>query len=164
MPADRLVPRDPPPPKPSVSTTYDIRIPQLKAATLSPAVRKMGLHARAARVPDDRAHDLEGAIEEIALNALNHGGATTANIRLRVEPGQVEAILEDNGRAFDTATAAETAELPEEIGDSGGTGLVLVQTYVDKLYWHRRVGRNETVATIFVQERNNAGGEPAPFR
>jgi signal transduction histidine kinase len=62
-------------------------------------------------------HNLFLATKEALNNVARHSGASEVWLRLRLEAGQLELVVEDNGRGF------EVSKLKAQIPDGGGNGL-----------------------------------------
>ena len=80
------------------------------------------------------------AVTEIAGNIVEHSGSGRTldfSLRVRVEPGQLEAEFEDSGRRVDADLSA--VEMPDPLAESG-RGLALAFSCVDHLEY-RRDGR-----------------------
>lgn len=80
----------------------------------------------------------ELVLEELALNALRHGGAPSVQVRARLEAGRCSLVLEDAGLPFDPTTAAPmplAASLAE--ARIGGLGLALVRRTAEALRYLR---------------------------
>ena len=102
-------------------------------------------------------YDLKLAVDEIATNAITHGGAgvrTPGTLTLRAEttPEALTVVLEDYGARFDPRTAPTHAP-------PGGWGIQLAIKGVDRFDYQRDGERN---LYIFVLNRlkplANSGG------
>jgi serine/threonine-protein kinase RsbW len=100
-------------------------------------------HGLATRV----VHDLTLALEEVLSNVIKHGypegGDHEISLRVRVEPGQVRAEIEDDGRPFNPLKAPEPdTTKPLEERAVGGLGIHLVRKLMDALEYRRQGGKN----------------------
>jgi sigma-B regulation protein RsbU (phosphoserine phosphatase) len=100
-------------------------------------------HGLATRV----VHDLTLALEEVLSNVIKHGypegGDHEISLRVRVEPGQVRAEIEDDGRPFNPLEAPEPdTTKPLEERAVGGLGIHLVRKLMDALEYRRQGGKN----------------------
>lgn len=86
----------------------------------------------------------EIALEELALNALRHGGAPALEVEAGISEGICTLVLEDAGTPFDPSTAALPAHAASLDGDRvGGLGLALVRRNASALRYRRtEQGRN----------------------
>jgi signal transduction histidine kinase len=70
-------------------------------------------------------HHLFLAFKEAVHNAARHAGATAVRIALTFDAGQLELVVEDNGRGFDPAAATGRgnglANMARRLADLGGT-------------------------------------------
>jgi len=93
-------------------------------------------------------------IEELACNAISHGGCVASgqplNLRLAVDEAALVLELRECGQAFDPVAAA-TPALEEDIASRpvGGLGLFLVQQLADALDYRREGDANVVRVTLF---------------
>lgn len=108
--------------------------------------RFVGIVAREARLPDEKAYWLRLAVEEITTNIWQHGYRGSGQVRLigGVEDRRAWIRIEDEAPAFDPRThdpgprlAMEPAEREE-----GGFGLLLALHKLDEFRYERTRGRN----------------------
>jgi serine phosphatase RsbU (regulator of sigma subunit)/anti-sigma regulatory factor (Ser/Thr protein kinase) len=92
-------------------------------------------------------HDLTLALEEILTNIISHGYTDDREheikVRLRAQPGEVRAEVEDDGQPFNPLEAPEpdTTQSLEERA-IGGLGIHLVRNLMDSLEYQRQEGKN----------------------
>jgi serine phosphatase RsbU (regulator of sigma subunit)/anti-sigma regulatory factor (Ser/Thr protein kinase) len=98
-------------------------------------------------LPDKIMHDLNLALEEILTNIISYGYTDAREheikVRLRAQPGEVKAEVEDDGQPFNPLDAREpdTAKSLEE-RTIGGLGIHLVRKLMDGLEYKRQGERN----------------------
>ena len=113
--------------------------------------------ARAQQWPAALEYQIKLAIEEIAINVVNHGhdGERRAEAGIEIEsaPDSVVVEISDNGRPFDPLTEAPEPDLDLAIEDRpiGGLGVHLVRTMMDETRYRREDGRNHLT---LVKRRN----------
>jgi anti-sigma regulatory factor (Ser/Thr protein kinase) len=82
-------------------------------------------------------------VEEVVLNAIEHGGSQSVSMEAELEGGRVRLVFEDDGTPFDPTT--------HRAGDGAGTlqdarprgrGLVLVRGFTRSIDYRRAEGRN----------------------
>jgi serine phosphatase RsbU (regulator of sigma subunit)/anti-sigma regulatory factor (Ser/Thr protein kinase) len=92
-------------------------------------------------------HDLNLALEEILTNIISYGYTDNREheikVRLSMQPGEVQAEVEDDGQPFNPLEApeADTAQSLEE-RTIGGLGIHLVRKLMDGLTYKRQEGKN----------------------
>jgi anti-sigma regulatory factor (Ser/Thr protein kinase) len=90
----------------------------------------------------------ELVVEELALNAVQHGGAAgLLRLGIDLEPAACTLVLEDQGGDFDPA-AAEARPLQQDDDRIGGLGLLLVQRFAKALRHERIPGGNRTTLRL----------------
>jgi anti-sigma regulatory factor (Ser/Thr protein kinase) len=95
-------------------------------------------------------HDLNLALEEILTNIISYGYTDNREheirVSLSVQPGEVTAEVEDDGRPFNPLEAPEpdTAKSLEE-KMIGGLGIHLVRKLTDGLEYQRQEEKNRLV-------------------
>lgn len=96
-----------------------------------------------AGVPPGAVAPLMIAVDEVASNSLDHGGAAWVEVTVRVADGVAALDIADDGAAFDPlqAPAPDTA-LSVEDRAIGGLGVHLVTRLMDSVAYERRAGRN----------------------
>jgi anti-sigma regulatory factor (Ser/Thr protein kinase) len=93
------------------------------------------------------------AIEEILSNVIKYGYADTGrheiSVSLRVDDGQVELQVVDDGRQFDPMSAPEVDVcVPLEERHVGGLGIHLLRTMATRVRYRRTEGRNHLSVRI----------------
>lgn len=89
-------------------------------------------------------------VEEIALNALDHGQAQGVTIAAALDEDGLGLVFEDDGTAFDP-TAAALPDLEQGLTEAaiGGRGLVLLRKLATALTYERTPeGRNRLALTL----------------
>ncbi len=94
--------------------------------------------------PDDLIFKLHLILEELGLNALTYGGASSMRIAISEEADIVTIEISDDGGAFDPLSDAPPADVvsPLEERAVGGLGIHLVRTLTNDLRYRREDGRN----------------------
>jgi serine/threonine-protein kinase RsbW len=87
------------------------------------------------------------ALEEILSNVIRHGyadaGRHEISVRLGLEDGQVDLLVEDDGREFDPLPAPEVdLGVPLEERRVGGLGIHLLRKMASEIRYLRAEGRN----------------------
>lgn len=87
------------------------------------------------------------ALEEVAVNVINHGYGESGHafdVDLTSEPGALTIRITDEAQAFNPLTSAPEADLDASVDERrvGGLGLHLVQTMMDEMHYERVDGRN----------------------
>jgi anti-sigma regulatory factor (Ser/Thr protein kinase) len=82
-------------------------------------------------------------LEEVARNALLHGGAGAVSLRATMRPDGCLMVFEDDGAAFDPTTAPLPAP-PANLAAApiGGRGLILIRRFAAGLAYGRQDARN----------------------
>ena len=88
-------------------------------------------------------HDLNLALEEILTNIIFYGYTDNREheikVRLSVQPGEVQAEVEDDGQPFNPLEAPEPdTTKPLEERAVGGLGILLVRKLMDDLEYKRQ--------------------------
>ncbi|WP_309110626.1 ATP-binding protein [Saccharothrix sp.] len=107
-----------------------------------------------------RAYRLRLASDEIATNAVTHGGVDTVSLCGGLDDTRVWVVVEDNAPPFDPRTYDPEVVLtdPHE-REPGGLGLFLAHSGVDELHYERTANRNRTTLVIH-RELSVPGGNP----
>ena len=105
---------------------------------------------RARRAPWASAEEAEFAIslclEELFLNAVQHGHANHATISVCAEPNGVVVEFADDGEPFDpTLAPAKRINGPTEDFDIGGYGAGLMQKFSRRMSYSRSEGMNRLI-------------------
>ena len=92
-------------------------------------------------------------IEEMVTNMLKYGYDDTnlheILLRLEVQPGVVQLVLEDDGHEFNPVAAPEPdVNQPAEDREPGGLGIHLVRKLVERMEYERTDGRNRLTVRI----------------
>lgn len=84
-------------------------------------------------------------LEELFLNAVNHGRASRTRVSISAESHSVKLEFIDDGRPFDPVSApAKRATDPEDF-QIGGYGTGLVQKFSRRMTYARADGQNRLV-------------------
>jgi serine/threonine-protein kinase RsbW len=87
---------------------------------------------------------LNVSLDEVLNNIISYAYDDTARhdilVRLAIDGGGVEVIVEDDGKPFDPLAVATPR--PQSDTDVGGVGLHFVRTLMDQLEYSRRAGIN----------------------
>lgn len=99
------------------------------------------------RLPAAIQHGMRVALEEVVLNAANHGlaadGSGEITVQLRIEPLSAALCVEDFGRPFDPAKAPAHPPSAHPLhAPPGQLGLVLLHHYCHDLTYERVGQRN----------------------
>ena len=94
--------------------------------------------------PDDLIFKLHLILEELGLNAMTYGGASSVRIVISGEADTVKIEISDDGGAFDPLNEAPqpNVEAALEERSVGGLGLHLVRTLTNDLSYRREGDRN----------------------
>jgi anti-sigma regulatory factor (Ser/Thr protein kinase) len=98
---------------------------------------------------EDAEFQLNLALEELFVNAVQHGGCAgmeaSTRIHLSAADDGVEVEFADRGRPFDPTTVpAVSIEGPLEVRLNGGLGIHLVRGFMRDLQYRRKGDWNET--------------------
>ena len=101
-------------------------------------------------------------VEELFLNAVNHGQANKATISIWTEPDGTRLEFVDDGQAFDpTVAAVKRLKGPGTDFEIGGFGAGLVQKFSRRMTYNRADGANRLVLEFDAGPNKNAGAVPA---
>ena len=94
--------------------------------------------------PDDLIFKLHLILEELGLNAMTYGGASSVRIVISVEAESVTIEISADGGAFDPLHDAPQPDVNAALDDRaiGGLGIHLVRTLTNDLSYRREGGRN----------------------
>jgi anti-sigma regulatory factor (Ser/Thr protein kinase) len=112
-------------------------------------------------VPEATAFQVNLALDELLTNTISYGYRDgephPIGVRLRLVPGVIEIVIDDDAVAFDPFSRApvDTAATIDE-RDPGGLGIHLVKTLIDDVAYRRVGDRNR------VTLRQNFAAAPAP--
>ena len=99
---------------------------------------------RTEHFPENLVLKLNLILEELALNALTHGGATIVRIAITADPEALTIDISDDGAPFDPLTEAPEPEVDAALEDRaiGGLGIHLVKQLTNDLSYRRDGDRN----------------------
>jgi serine/threonine-protein kinase RsbW len=106
--------------------------------------------------PHDLVNDLELAADEAVTNVIEHAYRYDArrsfSLELQMEKALVRALIRDSGEAFEPAQAPPV-DLEQHIAErrTGGLGVHLMHTMMDKVEHRRENGQNLLILTRKVQ-------------
>ena len=107
------------------------------------------------KLAPDRTYALRVCVEELLINILHHGGATSPKIDLTLTliPGRIELRIEDDGKPFDvSASTPRPVNQPLERTKPGGLGIQLIHSFADRLSYGRIGEKNRVVAEFLLPE------------
>jgi serine/threonine-protein kinase RsbW len=98
-------------------------------------------------LPEETVYATHLALEEILSNVIRHGyteaGRHEISVRLRLEAGEVDLVVEDDGREFDPLSAPGVdLDVPLEQRRVGGLGIHLLRKMASEIRYRRVDGRN----------------------
>jgi serine/threonine-protein kinase RsbW len=97
-------------------------------------------------------------LEELFLNAVQHGHAKSASISVCAQPDGVTVEFADDGEAFDpTLAPAKRINGPTDDFEIGGYGTGLMQKFSRRMSYRRFEGMNRLVLEFDVGRDANAG-------
>jgi anti-sigma regulatory factor (Ser/Thr protein kinase) len=97
---------------------------------------------------DEVAFQVNLCVDELATNAVMHGGTAEPGIHVSVAIGraEVEVTVSDCGRAYDPLGAPPPdVDAPLEARAPGGLGVHFVRTFMDEVAYRREGTRNVVV-------------------
>jgi serine/threonine-protein kinase RsbW len=105
------------------------------------AVEHLGRFGNCASGPTVYAVEL--VLEEWLTNVFRHGAGTAVAVEMMADGERVDLRFEDDGRAFDPASAPER-QLPRTLDEAvpGGLGLFFIRHYSKTWRYAREAGRN----------------------
>ncbi len=99
-------------------------------------------------------------LEELFLNAVQHGGANRATISICAEPDGARVEFIDDGAPFDPTTApAKRINGPTDDFEIGGYGTGLLQKFTRRMSYRRSEGRNRLLLEFDAERDADAGRE-----
>jgi anti-sigma regulatory factor (Ser/Thr protein kinase) len=102
--------------------------------------------ASALGLGEDAEFAINLCLEELFLNAVQHGRANRATISVCAEPDGVIVEFTDDGEPFDpTLTPAKRIKGPTDDFDIGGYGTGLMQKFSQRMSYRRSEGMNRLV-------------------
>jgi serine/threonine-protein kinase RsbW len=97
-------------------------------------------------------------VEELFLNAVQHGDANCAMISVWADPDVVCVEFVDDGEPFDPSRAAAARITgPSEDFQIGGYGTGLVHKFSRRIRYHRADGRNRVLLEFDADSDTGAG-------
>lgn len=87
------------------------------------------------------------ALEEIAVNVINHGygqGGSAFEVDITSEPAALTIRITDEAKEFNPLTSSPAADVDASVDDRrvGGLGVHLVRTMMDEMHYERADGQN----------------------
>jgi anti-sigma regulatory factor (Ser/Thr protein kinase) len=120
-------------------------------AAASDAEAWLARESRALGLAADAEFALNLCLEELFLNAVQHGHANRTTISIWVEANGVRVEFVDDGAPFDpTVAPARRIERPREDFQIGGYGTGLLQKFSRRMSYRRDEGRNRLVLEFDV--------------
>ena len=94
--------------------------------------------------PEDLIFKLHLILEELGLNAMTYGGASSVRIIISEEADMVTIEISDDGGAFNPLNDAPQPDVNTALEERsiGGLGIHLVRTLTNDLSYRREGGRN----------------------
>lgn len=94
--------------------------------------------------PEDLIFKLHLILEELGLNAMTYGGASSVRVVISEASETVTIEVSDDGGAFDPLNDAPAPDIDAALEDRriGGLGIHLVRTLTNDLSYRREGGRN----------------------
>ncbi len=94
--------------------------------------------------PEDLIFKLHLILEELGLNAMTYGGASSVRIIISEAADMVTIEISDDGGAFNPLNDAPQPDVNAALEDRsiGGLGIHLVRTLTNDLSYRREGGRN----------------------
>ena len=117
-------------------------------------------HSGAWGLPEDTEFALNLCLEELFINAVQHGRANRATISIWAEADRVRLEFVDDGGPFDPGEApAKRISGPTDDFEIGGFGAGLVQKFSRRLSYRRSDGYNRVLLEFGAARDANAGSE-----
>ena len=114
--------------------------------------------ARALGLGDEAEFAIGLCLEELFLNAVQHGHANRASISVCAEPDGVTVEFADDGEPFDpTLAPAKRINGPTQDFDIGGYGAGLMQKFSRRMSYSRSEGMNRLVLEFDPGRNANVG-------
>ncbi len=108
-------------------------------------------------LPEDTEFALNLCLEELFINAVEHGRANRATISIWAEADGVRLEFVDDGGPFDPGDApAKRITAPGEDFEIGGFGAGLLQRFSRRMSYHRSDGRNRLLLEFGANRTANA--------
>jgi anti-sigma regulatory factor (Ser/Thr protein kinase) len=132
------------PPQAGSSTSCEIRIDN-NLSEITRVADMVDDFAARHQFPDEVVFALNVSLDEIVNNIISYGyedaGHHEIVVRVALARGNVEAIVEDDGKPFDPL-AAPAPDLTSKERDPGGVGLHFVRNLMDEMTYTRSDGIN----------------------
>lgn len=124
-----------------------LRVDIQETGRLTQMVRQFG---RRHQMPEETVFKISLSIDELITNIVLHGTDSEPQaheivLHLRISDGEVEARIEDDGRAFNPLELpVPDIEAPLSHRPLGGMGIHLVRTLMDQIHY-RRIGQRNVL-------------------
>lgn len=87
------------------------------------------------------------ALEEVAVNVINHGygqAGSAFEVDITSEPAALTIRVTDEAKEFNPLTSSPAADVDASVDDRrvGGLGIHLVRTMMDEMHYERADGQN----------------------
>ena len=132
------------PPQAGLSASCEIRIDN-NLSEITRVADMVDDFAARHQFPEQVLFALNVALDEIINNIISYGyedaGPHEIAVRVALRPGNVEAVVEDDGKPFDPL-AAPAPDLTSAQREPGGVGLHFVRNLMDEVTYTRRDGIN----------------------
>jgi anti-sigma regulatory factor (Ser/Thr protein kinase) len=132
------------PPQAGLSASCEIRIDN-NLSEITRVADMVDDFAARHQFPEQVLFALNVALDEIINNIISYGyedaGHHEIAVRVALRPGNVEAVVEDDGKPFDPL-AAPAPDLTSTQREPGGVGLHFVRNLMDEVTYTRRDGIN----------------------
>jgi anti-sigma regulatory factor (Ser/Thr protein kinase) len=132
------------PPQAGLSASCEIRIDN-NLSEITRVADMVDDFAARHQFPEQVLFALNVVLDEIINNIISYGyedaGHHEIAVRVALRPGNVEAVVEDDGKPFDPL-AAPAPDLTSAEREPGGVGLHFVRNLMDEVTYTRRDGIN----------------------
>ena len=132
------------PPQAGLSASCEIRIDN-NLSEITRVADMVDDFAARHQFPEQVLFALNVVLDEIINNIISYGyedaGHHEIAVRVALRPGNVEAVVEDDGKPFDPL-AAPAPDLTSAQREPGGVGLHFVRNLMDEVTYTRRDGIN----------------------
>jgi anti-sigma regulatory factor (Ser/Thr protein kinase) len=132
------------PPPAGLSASCEIRIDN-NLSEITRVADMVDEFAARHQLPEQVLFALNVVLDEIINNIISYGyedaGHHEIAVRVALRPGNVEAVVEDDGKPFDPL-AAPAPDLTSAQREPGGVGLHFVRNLMDEVTYIRRDGIN----------------------
>lgn len=117
------------------SSVFELTVPSRMEA-LDSVRRFVERVSRAFELNEELAHWIELAVNESAINAIQHGNCSdpTKEVFLRItsDGKTLEVVVEDEGEGFDLASVPDPTDV-ENLLKPGGRGILIIRTFMDEV-------------------------------